>query len=408
MKKKSDAVAMMSAFLEENRIGITELQEEIRTVSEFPDLGLRSSLFGTDAPFCETLPEKSDVGPDCCKIWMMQDSYACRYLLVDEADARWLVGPYLIHDISLPEIARLYRSLDIDIKEYDAFRLYYVSVPKLRDENMIETLLQAYCLARFGSSHYKFEYFELTGRNTQTPETSPKGSKPFLAEEVNYRYLLENEITGFIRSGSARAAEKALSRLEIYGMEARTGSSLRNGKNFLIVFNTLSRTAAREGGARPVDIDYCSRKFAMQIENSGSIQDLKRLIKIIVRQYCSLVKNAAAKDYSPVIQAVIDQIQESYDQPLPLKEAAAAQHISSGYLSALFKKEVGISFRQYVLNTRLSRARILLKTTDLPVQTICEECGIPDSNYFSRIFKSRTGLTPLQYRNQKRSTPDQG
>jgi YesN/AraC family two-component response regulator len=74
------------------------------------------------------------------------------------------------------------------------------------------------------------------------------------------------------------------------------------------------------------------------------------------------------------------------------------QNISSGYLSTLFKKEVGQTLTDYVNSRRVEQAASMLRTGTLQVQTVAQYCGIPDVNYFSKLFKRYTGVSPKEFR----------
>jgi signal transduction histidine kinase/ligand-binding sensor domain-containing protein/DNA-binding response OmpR family regulator len=63
----------------------------------------------------------------------------------------------------------------------------------------------------------------------------------------------------------------------------------------------------------------------------------------------------------------------------------------------------GLNPSQYIRSLRLARARKLLVETDLPISSVAAECGFAYQNYFSRIFKKETGLTPSKYRAENRS-----
>lgn len=83
---------------------------------------------------------------------------------------------------------------------------------------------------------------------------------------------------------------------------------------------------------------------------------------------------------------------------LSLHSLASMQNISSGYLSTLFKKEVGVTLTDYVNSRRVKQASQLLRSTVLQIQTIAQYCGISDVNYFSKTFKRYLGCTPKDYR----------
>ena len=67
-------------------------------------------------------------------------------------------------------------------------------------------------------------------------------------------------------------------------------------------------------------------------------------------------------------------------------------------LSALFKKETGKPLTEYVTRKRVEHAAYLLRSTSMQVQTVAQQCGILDVNYFAKMFKRYTGKTPKEYR----------
>jgi len=94
----------------------------------------------------------------------------------------------------------------------------------------------------------------------------------------------------------------------------------------------------------------------------------------------------------------IKMIDANLASDLTLHTLASMQNISAGYLSSLFKKEIGCTLTDYVNRKRMKYAAQLLTTTMLQVQTISQYCGIQDLNYFSKIFKRYYGSAPTEYR----------
>ena len=74
------------------------------------------------------------------------------------------------------------------------------------------------------------------------------------------------------------------------------------------------------------------------------------------------------------------------------------QNISASYLSALFKKETGVTLTEYVNEKRIKYAMQLLATTKIQIQTAAQHSGIDDVHYFTKLFKKYTGKTPKEYR----------
>jgi YesN/AraC family two-component response regulator len=111
-----------------------------------------------------------------------------------------------------------------------------------------------------------------------------------------------------------------------------------------------------------------------------------------------LVQKHSQKSYSLPVQKVITCIDTDITADLSLKTLAGILNVNSSYLSTLFKKETGITLTEYVNKKRVERAKLLLKNGNVQIQTVAQNCGILDVNYFTKIFKKHTGVTPREYR----------
>ena len=72
--------------------------------------------------------------------------------------------------------------------------------------------------------------------------------------------------------------------------------------------------------------------------------------------------------------------------------------MSDSYFSSVIKKEVGISFVDYISQVRIRRAKELLRQKHVRIYEICQEVGIENPNYFSSLFKKIEGISPNAYR----------
>ncbi len=99
--------------------------------------------------------------------------------------------------------------------------------------------------------------------------------------------------------------------------------------------------------------------------------------------------------------AVIPYIEGHLAQPLGLTEIANALHLSRNALARFFSSTFGHSVGAEVSARRIAHAQELLETTDLPIESISEQCGYCNRSFFSKCFKSATGTTPLAWRKRK-------
>ena len=92
----------------------------------------------------------------------------------------------------------------------------------------------------------------------------------------------------------------------------------------------------------------------------------------------------------------------NYTEPITLADIAESVHLSPNYFHKLFTESCHITPRSYLRNVRLSKAKKLLQTTDFSITSISEKCGFSSYNYFCAVFKGRFGMTPMEYRKNKR------
>lgn len=88
---------------------------------------------------------------------------------------------------------------------------------------------------------------------------------------------------------------------------------------------------------------------------------------------------------------------------MSLERVAAAVELSPNYLSALFSREMGCTFIEYVTKKRMELARELLETTKMRSAEVAGAVGYRDARYFSALFRKTQGMTPRAYRSSRKS-----
>lgn len=102
-----------------------------------------------------------------------------------------------------------------------------------------------------------------------------------------------------------------------------------------------------------------------------------------------------------VEEAVYYIKQHLQNEFLNITDVAAEVHLNSMYFGRLFKEDMKKSFKQYLLEERIKKARKLFEDTRYTVSEIAEKVGIPNSSYFTQQFKKQTGILPSEYRKGK-------
>lgn len=113
-------------------------------------------------------------------------------------------------------------------------------------------------------------------------------------------------------------------------------------------------------------------------------------------------QNSADDRSGSLIKRIVEYVDGHYREHLSLELLAGRFNISLSYLSRQFKAETGISFSQYMTDKRIVYAAYLLEHTRLSMTEISEMAGWQDVFYFSKVFKKHRGISPLNYRKEKR------
>jgi LacI family transcriptional regulator len=100
------------------------------------------------------------------------------------------------------------------------------------------------------------------------------------------------------------------------------------------------------------------------------------------------------------VAAALKIIQEYACQGLTAADVVAQIPVSRSVLQRRFRKELGRSLQEEIIQARLKRARQLLAETDLPLIDVAERAGFRHQEYLGAIFKAKTGKTPAQYRRE--------
>ncbi|MDD5949096.1 MAG: AraC family transcriptional regulator [Lachnospiraceae bacterium] len=102
--------------------------------------------------------------------------------------------------------------------------------------------------------------------------------------------------------------------------------------------------------------------------------------------------------YIERLSLITEYVENHYQEPITLREAAQILSINPEYFSRFFKKYMGITFLEYVYSIRLQSAYQEIINTDLPIQEIQERNGFTSPKIFSRMFREQYGKTPREIR----------
>ena len=123
------------------------------------------------------------------------------------------------------------------------------------------------------------------------------------------------------------------------------------------------------------------------------------LIKILRHQHFDLEvgkQSKATKD----ISFIKHYLETYYHESIQLEDLASMTHLSRFYISHSFKKEIGMSPMEYLIDIRIKESKILLRTTNYSISQVSDIVGFTTPTYFSKQFRKSTGISPTDYREQ--------
>lgn len=108
----------------------------------------------------------------------------------------------------------------------------------------------------------------------------------------------------------------------------------------------------------------------------------------------------ALKHANPVDKCALYLEEHYFEHDLSLEKVAEAVQVNSSYLSRAFKKKYHVNFSEYLKVIRIEHAKRLLETSNRKTYEIADQIGYEDAHYFSQVFKKKTGMSPLEYRQE--------
>lgn len=341
-------------------------------------------------------------------IYKAKDSFFCHYIFLQlpyaENPGILMLGPYSTTEITKHSLMQLTEKYTIPTQIFSVIEKYFLSIPYVPNETLLMVLMNTFgekiwgSTKNFTSEIYEFDYAPQTLQFSLNKDFTDNADLALNMQVLEERYHMENQFLQAISQGLTHKAEQVLAHMSSQGMEQRASDPVRNLQNYSIVMNTLLRKAAENGMVHPLYIDRLSSDFGRKIEAATTQEAVNKLQRDMIHKYCLLVKNHSMRGYSLLIQKVIIKIDSDLTVDLSLNALAEYLNVNPSYLSNLFKKETGSTLTEYVNRKRVEHGIFLLNSTTLQIQTIAQYCGIPDVNYFTKVFKKYYNKTPRDYR----------
>ena len=143
-------------------------------------------------------------------------------------------------------------------------------------------------------------------------------------------------------------------------------------------------------------------------KNTGFVEIIRaNLIQLLMISMRSIYSDVKASVRDDTIQNILEYINTNYMKDITLKEICTKYNYTLPYISAKFKKVVGVSFMEYLQKARIDKSKTLLYDTNYAISDIAYMVGYKDVRFYHKIFKKHTGKTPGEFKKLAKSfTPD--
>ena len=221
---------------------------------------------------------------------------------------------------------------------------------------------------------------------------------------TRYPWDVGTRLTAEVQVRDVTAAQAGA--LELLDYVCDTGSAGHFDEARLRVVQTLTivSRAAYTAGANPDQLLDVNLRFINDILAAKSKRRLAAIIKRSIRDCVTLVPERDMVRTRRLKDAM-DYIREHCTEDIRRQDVARHIGCSRSYLSTMFSRATGHTFKEILLKYRMDRAKDLLQDGDRAITQIAFDVGYSEPNYFSEVFKRVVGVTPSQFRRRVRQSP---
>ena len=208
---------------------------------------------------------------------------------------------------------------------------------------------------------------------------------------------LEDKLTSHIKQN---VPEKVLDTLDeiTESVKESKNISLADLKVFTLKYTTMLFFEIEKWNKESLK-SFNSSEIFKEVMEMNSLKDMMILIKRLIQQWSELIYKKTEIENNSHVDLAIQYMKENYsDSDLTLQKLAKLIHVSTPYLSNLFKIEKGFNFGDYLVELRMKKAMELMREENLKNYEISERVGYSNPQYFSICFKKYTSYTPAEYK----------
>lgn len=218
---------------------------------------------------------------------------------------------------------------------------------------------------------------------------------------LDYDELTQQSLIRTIKLGTVQELREVVDEL-FRGLDTEQVSA-QDYQIFLLEIITSILRVAKESGSGTYDFIGPGLTSLSDMNKFNNLEEARQWIITVCSRLMDSIASERQSSYKQLIDQAKEFIRSHYEESdMSIGRVCQHLHISTGYFSSIFKKEMKMTFVSYLLQIRLEAAKELLRATELKAFEIAERIGFADPNYFSFCFRKKYGQSPKEYKNSAR------
>ncbi|WP_438351147.1 response regulator [Paenibacillus sp. FA6] len=219
----------------------------------------------------------------------------------------------------------------------------------------------------------------------------------FKNEPLHYDELKQQMLIRCIKVGTAQEVGATVKSL--FAGEEMNQLTVKDCQVYVLEIITSIMKVAKEFRME-LDEIFGTNEYFSEITKFNNLNEVKLWITGICVKLMNHISKGRQSNYNQLVEDAKSYIAIHYhENDISINKVCKHLHISTGYFSSVFKKEMKMTFVNYLMQLRMESAKDHLRSSDLKSFEIAEKVGFIDPNYFSFCFRKRFGISPKEYRN---------
>jgi YesN/AraC family two-component response regulator len=207
----------------------------------------------------------------------------------------------------------------------------------------------------------------------------------------------ERQLVALLRKGNKQEAEKILNELLSVIVFCNQDHFRYIQLRTIELAVLLTRAAANSGASTGMKN---KAHYVRQIQDAKTVEELAAILHNMLEKIVVQIVLFQGIPHASAMRKAEAFIKENFTRKISLREVSKVAGLSAPYFSTIFKEEMGENLSKYINRQRVQKAGRMLLETNLSLSDISNACCFDDQSWFSKIFRSFTGISPSKYRSQ--------